>query len=166
MSEQKSRGALHGISSHCKVCGDRASGKHYGEKMNQIEFIDQYLLMKLFHKNFSDKMIQCIMVQVFHHAMAAVVFSNAAFDGQQKNHSKQSFFCVFSDFFLKCQRFHLVWFNSSRNLEYTCKEGGKCIVDVSRRNQCQACRFAKCLSANMRPEGKTISSQHLKVVSL
>lgn len=41
-----------------------------------------------------------------------------------------------------------------RNLEYTCKEGGKCIVDVSRRNQCQACRFAKCLEANMRREGK------------
>lgn len=43
---------------------------------------------------------------------------------------------------------------SCRNLEYTCKEGGKCVVDVSRRNQCQACRFAKCLAANMRPEGK------------
>ncbi|XP_058447622.1 nuclear receptor subfamily 2 group E member 1-like [Malaya genurostris] len=39
-----------------------------------------------------------------------------------------------------------------RNLEYVCKEGGKCIVDVSRRNQCQACRFAKCLQANMRRE--------------
>uniref|UniRef100_A0A336LLB1 CSON001310 protein n=1 Tax=Culicoides sonorensis TaxID=179676 RepID=A0A336LLB1_CULSO len=39
-----------------------------------------------------------------------------------------------------------------RNLDYTCKEGGKCIVDVSRRNQCQACRFAKCLQVNMRRE--------------
>ncbi|KAL1404266.1 hypothetical protein pipiens_005412 [Culex pipiens pipiens] len=39
-----------------------------------------------------------------------------------------------------------------RNLEYVCKEGGKCIVDVSRRNQCQACRFAKCIQANMRRE--------------
>lgn len=54
----------------------------------------------------------------------------------------------------KYQRFGFVWLNFSRNLEYTCKEGGKCIVDVSRRNQCQACRFAKCLAANMRPEGK------------
>ena len=43
-----------------------------------------------------------------------------------------------------------------RNLEYVCKEGGKCIVDVSRRNQCQACRFAKCLQANMRREGEFI----------
>lgn len=41
-----------------------------------------------------------------------------------------------------------------RNLEYICKEGGHCIVDVSRRNQCQACRFSKCLKANMRREGK------------
>ncbi|CAO1408906.1 unnamed protein product [Diamesa serratosioi] len=39
-----------------------------------------------------------------------------------------------------------------RNLEYVCKEGGHCIVDVSRRNQCQACRFSKCLKANMRRE--------------
>lgn len=32
MSEQKPRanGTLHGINSHCRVCGDRASGKHYG----------------------------------------------------------------------------------------------------------------------------------------
>lgn len=30
-SEPKARtGSLHGINSHCKVCGDRASGKHYG----------------------------------------------------------------------------------------------------------------------------------------
>jgi len=40
-----------------------------------------------------------------------------------------------------------------RNLEYVCKEGGRCVVDVSRRNQCQACRFSKCLQANMRREG-------------
>lgn len=56
------------------------------------------------------------------------------------------------------------WFLSSlnpsyvhRNLEYVCKEGGKCIVDVSRRNQCQACRFAKCIKSNMRREGKCFS---------
>lgn len=51
------------------------------------------------------------------------------------------------------QWFPFAWLHFSRNLEYTCKEGGKCVVDVSRRNQCQACRFAKCLAANMRPEG-------------
>ncbi|EAA01088.4 AGAP001348-PA [Anopheles gambiae str. PEST] len=47
-----------------------------------------------------------------------------------------------------------------RNLEYVCKEGGKCVVDVSRRNQCQACRFAKCLQANMRREGKLHTHTH------
>ncbi|KAL7292452.1 hypothetical protein TKK_0014033 [Trichogramma kaykai] len=36
-----------------------------------------------------------------------------------------------------------------RNLDYVCKENGQCIVDVSRRNQCQACRFTKCLQVNM-----------------
>ncbi|XP_066141753.1 nuclear receptor subfamily 2 group E member 1-like isoform X3 [Euwallacea fornicatus] len=37
-----------------------------------------------------------------------------------------------------------------RNLEYICKENGRCIVDVTRRNQCQACRFKKCLQVNMK----------------
>ncbi|XP_060517052.1 nuclear receptor subfamily 2 group E member 1-like [Cylas formicarius] len=37
-----------------------------------------------------------------------------------------------------------------RNLEYVCKENGRCIVDVTRRNQCQACRFKKCLQVNMK----------------
>lgn len=41
-----------------------------------------------------------------------------------------------------------------RNLHYSCKEGGICVVDVARRNQCQACRLKKCLAVNMRREGK------------
>ncbi|XP_013412830.1 nuclear receptor subfamily 2 group E member 1 isoform X2 [Lingula anatina] len=36
-----------------------------------------------------------------------------------------------------------------RNLEYVCKENGNCVVDVARRNQCQACRFRKCLEVKM-----------------
>ncbi|XP_076090891.1 nuclear receptor subfamily 2 group E member 1-like [Mytilus galloprovincialis] len=36
-----------------------------------------------------------------------------------------------------------------RNLDYVCKENGQCIVDVARRNQCQACRFKKCLEVKM-----------------
>ncbi|KAK2583544.1 hypothetical protein KPH14_009499 [Odynerus spinipes] len=39
------------------------------------------------------------------------------------------------------------------NLDYVCKENGRCIVDVSRRNQCQACRFTKCLQVNMKRDG-------------
>ncbi|XP_054713861.1 nuclear receptor subfamily 2 group E member 1-like [Uloborus diversus] len=39
-----------------------------------------------------------------------------------------------------------------RNLEYVCKEQGRCVVDVARRNQCQACRLKKCLSVAMRKE--------------
>ncbi|KAE8752692.1 Photoreceptor cell-specific Nuclear receptor [Frankliniella occidentalis] len=39
-----------------------------------------------------------------------------------------------------------------RNLAYVCKEGGGCTVDVSRRNQCQACRFRKCLEVNMKKD--------------
>uniref|UniRef100_A0AC34GS57 Uncharacterized protein n=1 Tax=Panagrolaimus sp. ES5 TaxID=591445 RepID=A0AC34GS57_9BILA len=36
-----------------------------------------------------------------------------------------------------------------RNLKYECKENGLCVVDVSRRNQCQHCRFKKCLVVQM-----------------
>ncbi|XP_069364864.1 nuclear receptor subfamily 2 group E member 1-like isoform X1 [Maniola hyperantus] len=39
-----------------------------------------------------------------------------------------------------------------RNLDYICKENGSCVVDVSRRNQCQACRFSKCLRVNMKKD--------------
>ncbi|KAJ8973186.1 hypothetical protein NQ317_009127 [Molorchus minor] len=67
----------------CKVCGDKASGKHYGV---------------------------------------------ASCDGCR-------------GFFKRSIR---------RNLEYICKENGQCVVDVTRRNQCQACRFKKCLQVNMK----------------
>ncbi|CAI9738435.1 nuclear receptor subfamily 2 group E member 1-like [Octopus vulgaris] len=36
-----------------------------------------------------------------------------------------------------------------RNLDYVCKESGACVVDIARRNQCQACRFRKCLDMKM-----------------
>ena len=41
-----------------------------------------------------------------------------------------------------------------RNLQYECKDGGNCIVDVARRNQCQACRFKKCLTVSMNRNGE------------
>ncbi|CCD66972.1 Nuclear receptor domain-containing protein [Caenorhabditis elegans] len=36
-----------------------------------------------------------------------------------------------------------------RNLRYSCKESGDCVIDVTRRNQCQACRFQKCITVAM-----------------
>uniref|UniRef100_A0A0M3HVC9 Nuclear receptor domain-containing protein n=1 Tax=Ascaris lumbricoides TaxID=6252 RepID=A0A0M3HVC9_ASCLU len=38
-----------------------------------------------------------------------------------------------------------------RSLKYECKESRNCVVDVARRNQCQACRFRKCLAVSMNP---------------
>ncbi|KAJ8961283.1 hypothetical protein NQ318_008968 [Aromia moschata] len=75
--------SVHKNESLCKVCGDKASGKHYGV---------------------------------------------ASCDGCR-------------GFFKRSIR---------RNLEYICKENGHCVVDVTRRNQCQACRFKKCLQVNMK----------------
>ena len=41
-----------------------------------------------------------------------------------------------------------------RNIDYLCKEKGACVVDVARRNQCQACRFRKCLNMQMNKDGE------------
>uniref|UniRef100_A0AC35U6R6 Nuclear receptor domain-containing protein n=1 Tax=Rhabditophanes sp. KR3021 TaxID=114890 RepID=A0AC35U6R6_9BILA len=36
-----------------------------------------------------------------------------------------------------------------RNMKYVCKESNSCVIDVLRRNQCQACRFRKSLEVGM-----------------
>nr|CAI5846729.1 unnamed protein product [Callosobruchus analis] len=43
-----------------------------------------------------------------------------------------------------------------RNRRYVCKakEEGACIIDKTHRNQCRACRLAKCQEAGMNKDGK------------
>jgi hypothetical protein len=41
-----------------------------------------------------------------------------------------------------------------RKIEYKCKGDSTCQVDVNRRNQCQACRFQRCLTMKMKPNGE------------
>jgi len=41
-----------------------------------------------------------------------------------------------------------------RNMQYVCKADGRCVVDAARRNQCQACRFQKCLLVSMNKDGE------------
>ncbi|ESN96603.1 hypothetical protein HELRODRAFT_148449, partial [Helobdella robusta] len=36
-----------------------------------------------------------------------------------------------------------------RKMRYICKSFNSCVVDVARRNQCQACRYSKCLAVHM-----------------
>lgn len=44
------------------------------------------------------------------------------------------------------------------NREYICKaqgaKKGRCPIDKTHRNQCRACRLAKCFEANMNKDGK------------
>jgi len=40
-----------------------------------------------------------------------------------------------------------------RNLTYTCRGSRNCPVDQHHRNQCQYCRFKKCIKVGMRREG-------------
>ncbi|VDL90444.1 unnamed protein product [Schistocephalus solidus] len=41
-----------------------------------------------------------------------------------------------------------------RNLIYKCRGNRQCPVDMHHRNQCQHCRFQKCLKTGMRKEGE------------
>ena len=45
-----------------------------------------------------------------------------------------------------------------RDMVYTCKGNGACTVDKKRRNQCQACRFKKCLDVKMNRFGKSVEN--------
>ena len=55
-----------------------------------------------------------------------------------------------------------------RSLSYQCKENGNCEVDVTRRNQCQACRLKKCFEVKMNKDGmlKTVSFNFSKLVNI
>ena len=53
-----------------------------------------------------------------------------------------------------------------RNLTYTCRAARSCPVDLHHRNQCQFCRYKKCLKAGMKREGRlyipyTLSRSHV-----
>ena len=57
--------------------------------------------------------------------------------------------------FIRQKISNLIFINqNSGNMDYVCKENNKCIIDVSRRNQCQSCRLKKCLEVKMNKDGK------------
>ena len=56
--------------------------------------------------------------------------------------------------FIRQKISNLIFINqNSGNMDYVCKENNKCIIDVSRRNQCQSCRLKKCLEVKMNKDG-------------
>lgn len=42
-----------------------------------------------------------------------------------------------------------------KNLSYSCKESLSCVVNKYTRNNCQHCRYVKCLSVGMKRDGET-----------
>lgn len=41
-----------------------------------------------------------------------------------------------------------------KNLNYTCKENKDCVINKFTRNNCQYCRFQKCIAVGMKREGQ------------
>ncbi|MCP9266287.1 Photoreceptor-specific nuclear receptor [Dirofilaria immitis] len=98
----------------CRVCGDRASGRHYGVQ-------------------------SCDGCRGFLKGMSWLAHS--------KSNLKRSV---------------------RRSMRYECKDQKQCIVDVARRNQCQACRFRKCLAVSMNPravqDGRKVRLRSSKIL--
>lgn len=136
MDDSKSRTSCPAL---CKVCGDRASGKHYG----QVSSLRWYIIAFIRKFNFIHVLqLSCDGCRgFFKRSIRRLVRSLI----------NKMMICSFKIL-------------SVRNLEYTCKEGGNCVVDVSRRNQCQACRFSKCIKSNMRREGEVFCVCKVKVL--
>ena len=76
------------------------------------------------------------------HVTAAEDFSNGVFGGWRQGEFWANTATILYLDLIYC-----------RTLDYLCKDNGRCVVDVIRRNQCQACRFNKCLAVNMKKEG-------------
>lgn len=41
-----------------------------------------------------------------------------------------------------------------KSLKYHCKWNGQCVIDKNTRNQCQQCRFEKCIAVGMATDCK------------
>ncbi|XP_015752414.1 PREDICTED: photoreceptor-specific nuclear receptor-like [Acropora digitifera] len=52
-----------------------------------------------------------------------------------------------------------------RDMVYSCKGNGNCVVDKKRRNQCQACRFQKCLDVKMNRFGMKKTLFHFELAT-
>ncbi|WAR05068.1 RXRAA-like protein [Mya arenaria] len=50
-----------------------------------------------------------------------------------------------------------------KNLQYTCKGNGTCVVNKATRNNCQFCRFHKCMQLGMQREGGKQRVKRMKV---
>jgi hypothetical protein len=94
----------------CAVCGDRASGKHYG-------------------------VLSCDGCRGFFKRSIRLVTYSASSPTERRPNSLSLRF--------------------RGNMEYVCKESQKCVIDVSRRNQCQSCRLRKCLEVKMNKDGES-----------
>ena len=52
-----------------------------------------------------------------------------------------------------------------RNLVYSCKENQNCAINKYSRNNCQYCRFQRCLEVGMKKEGNLRQGESLKVMN-